>query len=89
MEVRLKELGSPYFPRRMGKMAMELMCNMTKPLWLTGKRAIIEINLHVLKGLVGMLDLGIYGSVLVKTFRSWKTCICGYEINAHWLNNKK
>ena len=59
------------------------MCNMTKPLWVTGNTYIMDISLCVLKGLVGILDIGIYGSLLVKKFRNWKTCIYGYEINAH------
>ena len=59
------------------------MCNMTKPLWVTGKIYILDSSLCVLKGLVGMLDIGIYGSLLAKKFRNWKTGIYGYEINAH------
>ena len=43
----------------------------------------MESNLCVLKGLVGMLDIGIYGSLLVNNFRNLKTGINGYEINAH------
>ena len=42
-------------------------------------------SLCVLKGLVGMLDIGIFGSLLVKNFRNLKTGIYGYEINAHCL----
>ena len=41
--------------------------------------------LCVLKGLVGMLDIGIYGSLLVKNFINWKTGIYRCEINAHCL----
>ena len=62
---------------------MELMCNMTKPLWVTGKTYIIGSSLCVLKGLVGMIDIVIYGSLLVKKFRYWKTSIHRYEVNAH------
>ena len=68
---------------------MELMCNMTKPLWVTGKTYIMDISLCVLKGLVGMLDIGIYGSLFVKKFRNWKTGVHRYEINAHCLKNKQ
>ena len=37
----------------------------------------------MLKGLVGIFDIGICGSLLVKKFRNWKTGIYVYEINAH------
>ena len=37
----------------------------------------------MLRGLVDMLDIGIYGSLLAKKFRNLKTGIYGYEINAH------
>ena len=53
--------------------AIELMCDMTKPLWVTSKTYIIDSGQCVLKGLVGMLDKVIYGSLLVKNFRNWKT----------------
>ena len=43
----------------------------------------MEIRLCVLKGLFGMIDIGIYGSLLVKKFRNWKTGIHTYKINAH------
>ena len=59
------------------------MWNMTKPLWVTGKTYIMDSSLCVLKGLFGMLDIGIYGSLLVNKFRNLKTGIYGYEINAH------
>ena len=58
---------------------------MTKPLWVTGNTYIMDSSLCVLKGLVGMLDISIYGSLLVKKFRNLKTGIYGYEINAHCL----
>ena len=85
MEVQTKELGSPYFQGGLGTPAMALMCNMKKPLWVTGKTYIMDIDssLCVMKGLVGMLDIGIYGSLLVKKLRSRKTGIYCYEMNAH------
>ena len=64
---------------------MELVCNMTKPLWVTGKKYIMDSSLCLLKGFVGMLDIGMYGRLLVKKFRNWRTCIHRYEINAHCL----
>ena len=51
------------------------MWNMTKPLCVTGNTYIMDSGLCVLKGLVDMLDIGIYGSSLVKKFRNWKTGI--------------
>ena len=61
---------------------------MTKPLWVIGKTYIIDSSLCVLKRLVGMIDKGIYGSLLVKKFRNWKTGTHRYEINAHRFFNK-
>ena len=67
----MKELVSQYFQGGLGVLAIELMCNMTKPLWVTGNTYIMEISLCVLKGFFGMIDIGIYGSLLVKKFRNW------------------
>ena len=52
-----------------------------------GKREekIMDSGLCVLKGFVGMLEIGIYGRVLVNKFRNWKTFIYGYEINVHYF----
>ena len=58
---------------------------MTKPLWATGKTYIMDGSLSVLKGLVGMLDIGIYGNLFLKKFRNLKTGIYRYEINAYCL----
>ena len=54
---------------------MELMCNMTKPLWVTGKTYIMDSSLCVLKGLVGMLDIGIHGSLLAMNYINRRTGI--------------
>ena len=70
MEFRTKEFGSPYLQGGLWTPDMALMCNMTKPLWVTGKTYILDSNLCVLKGLVGMLDIGIYGRLFVKKFRN-------------------
>ena len=59
------------------------MYNMTKLLWVTGKTYIMEISLCVLKALVGIPDIDIYSSLLVKKFINMKTDIYGYEINYH------
>ena len=49
----------------------------------------MDSSLCLLKGLFGMIDIGIYGSLLVKKFRSWKTGIHIYEINAHFKKIEK
>ena len=72
MEVWTKELGSQNFQGGLGSPAMVLICNMTKPLWETGNTYIMDSCLYVLKRLVGMIDIGIYGRLLVKKFRKWK-----------------
>ena len=81
----MKELVSQDFQGGLGVLAMELMYNTTKPLWVTGKTYIMDRSLYVLKGLFGMIYIDIYGSLLVKKFRNWKTGIHIYEINAHCL----
>ena len=81
-------MGSQDFQGGMGTPAMALMCNVIKSLWLTGKTYITDSMLCVLKGLVGMIDIGIYGSLLEKKFRNWKIGIHRYEINAHWFLDK-
>ena len=87
MKVRTKELGSQYFQGGMGTPAMKFMSDMIKPLWVIGKTYIMESSLCVLEGLVGMIYIGIYRSLLVKKFRNCKTGIHRYEINAHSLKN--
>ena len=42
----------------------------------------------MLEGLVGMINIGIYGSLWVKKFRNWKTGIHIYERNSHSLKKK-
>ena len=49
----------------------------------------MDISLYVLKVFVGMLDIGIYGRLLVNKFRNWKTDIYEYNINAHCLFKKR
>ena len=48
---------------------------MKKLLWVTGNTYIMDSNLCVLKGLVRMLDIGIYGRLLEKKLRNWETGI--------------
>ena len=89
IEVWTEELGSPDFQGGLGTSAMELMCNMKKTLWVTGKTYIMDSSLCALKGLVGILDIDLYGSLLAKKFRNRKKGIYGYEINAHSLKKVK
>ena len=51
------------------------MWNMKKPSWVTGNTYIMDSSLCVLKELVGMLDIGIYGRLLAKKFINLKTGI--------------
>ena len=83
MKGQTKELGSTDFKIGLGTPAMEFMWNMTKPLQVPGKTSIMDSILCLLKGLVGILDIGIYGSVLAKKFRNCKSGIYGYETNAY------
>ena len=83
MKGQTKDLGSTDFKRGLGKPAMEFIWNMEKPLWVRGKTSIMDSSLCLLKGFVGMLDIGIYGSILAKKFRNRKTGIYGYETNAY------
>ena len=83
----VKYLGGQYFQGGMGVLAMELMCNITKPLWVTVKTYIMDSSLCVIKVLFGMIYIGICGSLLVKKFRNWKTGIHRYEMNAHSFYN--
>ena len=62
---------------------MELMWNMTKPLWVTGKTEIMDSILCVFKGLVGMIEICLYGSILLKDFENRKKGIYICVINAH------
>ena len=83
MKVRTNKLRSQDFQGVLGTPAMKLMCNMTKPFWVIGKTYIMESSLCALKGLIGMLDTVIYGSLLVKKFRNGKKGIHRYETNPH------
>ena len=64
---------------------MILIWNMKKSLWVIGNTKTMDSSLCVLKELVGILGVGIYGSLLVKKFRNWNEGIHRYEINAHFF----
>ena len=51
------------------------MMRMTKSLFVTGKAVVMDSGFCVLKGLVGMLAHGVYGTTLIKKKRYWpKNC---------------
>ena len=50
---------------------MELMWKMTKPLRGTGKTVIMDSGLFLLKGLVGMYEIEVCGSAVVKNRSYW------------------
>ena len=62
---------------------MKLMCRMSKSLWLTEKMVIIYSVLCVLKGLIGMYEMTVYGSAVVKKHGYWPSRIYRDQINNH------
>ena len=63
---------------------MTLMGRMAKPLWEIWKTVIMDSVFCVLEGLIGMYDIGVYGSSLVKKRGYWPSGINGNQINAHF-----
>ena len=63
---------------------MEFLCSMAKPLWITRKTVIMDSGFFVLKGLIGMYERGLYGSVVVNKHIYWPPGIYGDQINAHF-----
>ena len=47
------------------------MMRMTKPLFGTGKYVVMDSGFCVLKGIVGMLAHGVYGTKVIKKKRYW------------------
>ena len=82
-----KELGRPEFETGPGTNKLALMWRMTEPLRGTGKKLIIYSGLCVLKGLIGMYKIGVYGSIVVNKRRYWTSAIYGDQINAHFVKN--
>ena len=75
MEVWTKESESQDFQGGLGVLAIKFMSNMIKALCVTVKTYIMDSSLCVLEGLFGIIDIGLYGSLLVKKFKNWKTGI--------------
>ena len=44
---------------------------MKKPLFFTGKAVVMDSGFYVLKGLLGMLSHGVYGTTVIKKRRYW------------------
>ena len=78
---RPKELARTSFETGPGKSAMALMWIMNKPLWGTEKGVIMDSGFFVLKGLIVMYEIGVYGSAVLKKCRYWKSIIYGDQIN--------
>ena len=55
---------------------------MTKPLFGTRKAAVTERGFCVLKGLVGMLAHGVYGTTVIRKKRYWTKYCKGYAIES-------
>ena len=62
---------------------MELMWRMTKPLWGTGKTVIIDSGSLVLKGLIGMYNIGVYVNAVAKNHIYCPSGIYVDQTNAH------
>ena len=59
---------------------MGLMIRMTNPLFGKGEAVVLESGVCVLKGLVGMLAHGVYGTTVTKKKRYWAKYCKGYSI---------
>ena len=71
-----------------GKSAMALMLRKKKPLCETEITVITNSGLCVLKGLMGVLERGVYRGELLKKRVYWPTVVYGDEINAIVLKNR-
>ena len=65
---------------------MLLMWKMTKLFWGTGEMVIVDSGLYLLRGLIGMIERGVYDSALVKKFRYRPTGIYGDQMNGKCKN---
>ena len=66
---RPKELVSPYFETGPETSTMALMWSMTRLLWVTVKTVIMYGGFCVLKGFIGMYEMGVYGSAVANKRR--------------------
>ena len=66
------------------KSTMSLIWRMNKLLWGTGKMVIVFNGFCVIKGLIGMYDIGVYGSAVAKTCRYRPAGIYGDRTNGNF-----
>ena len=59
-----------------------LIMRMTNPLFVTGKAVVMDSGFCVLKGLVGVLAHGVYGTTVIKKKRYWTKYCKGGSIEA-------
>ena len=45
---------------------MAPMCIMTKPVWVKGNTVVMENGFYVFKGLIGVYEMGVYVSTMLK-----------------------
>ena len=65
-----KEIGKPKFEADYGATG-GLMTRMTNPLFGIGKSVVTDSGFCVLKGIVGMLAHGVYGTMVIKKKIHW------------------
>ena len=78
---RPKERGKPEFEADYGATG-GLMMWIMKPLFGTGKAVVMDSVFYVMKGLVGMLYHGVYGTTVIKKKRYWTKYCNGDSIEA-------
>ena len=86
---RPKDLGRMDFETGPVKSTISLVWRMTKPLWGSGKTVVMDIGLCMFKGLIGMYDIGLYGSAVTKKRRYWPSGIYRNQINAHFKKGNR
>ena len=75
------EIGKPDFEAEYGATG-GLVMRMTNPLFGTGKAVVKDSGFCVMKGLVGMLSRGVYGTTVIKKKRYWPKYYKGDSIEA-------
>ena len=80
-----KGVGKSIFSNSTGDTDHNIDTEYEKSFWGTGNTTIMDSSVCVLKGLVGILGIGKYGSVLVKNIRNWKKRYLRICIKAHYF----
>ena len=57
---------------------------MTKPLFGTSKAVVMDSGFFVLKGILGMLSHGVYGTTVIKKKKYWTKYLKGDSIEARF-----